>query len=104
MHPAALVLGFAADRLLGDPRRWHPVAGFGSAAERLERMIWQPSRSAGAMYLAVAVGAVVAPTMAADRWLRRRPRARLVLATTVVWICLGGRSLERAAATVAKAV
>jgi adenosylcobinamide-phosphate synthase len=27
-----LALGYAADRLLGDPRRCHPVAGFGSAA------------------------------------------------------------------------
>ena len=27
-----LVLGYVADLALGDPRRFHPVAGFGQAA------------------------------------------------------------------------
>ena len=31
-----LVVGYAADRLLGDPFRWHPVAGFGRVATALE--------------------------------------------------------------------
>ena len=26
-----LLCGFALDAALGDPRRWHPVAGFGRA-------------------------------------------------------------------------
>ena len=32
-----LALGFAADRLVGDPARFHPVAGFGRTAAWLER-------------------------------------------------------------------
>ena len=32
MSAAALAGGYAADLLLGDPRRWHPVAGFGALA------------------------------------------------------------------------
>ena len=32
-----LALGFAADRLVGDPARVHPVAGFGRTAAWLER-------------------------------------------------------------------
>ena len=31
-----LVLGVAADAVLGDPRRGHPVAAFGRVAQRLE--------------------------------------------------------------------
>ena len=33
---AGLGLGWVADQLLGDPRRLHPVAGFGQVAEALE--------------------------------------------------------------------
>ena len=44
---AGLALGAAADLLLADPRRWHPVAGFGRAAAALERLLWRDSRAAG---------------------------------------------------------
>ena len=33
---AGLAAGVALDALLGDPRRFHPVAGFGRAAAALE--------------------------------------------------------------------
>ncbi len=42
-----LLLGFAADRVLGDPRRFHPVAGFGQVASRLEARWYDDSRAAG---------------------------------------------------------
>jgi adenosylcobinamide-phosphate synthase len=35
----ALVSGYAADRLLGDPARFHPVAGFGRIGTALERRL-----------------------------------------------------------------
>src|SRR5690606_8613525 len=38
-----LLLGFVADRLLGDPRRGHPVAGFGTLAARLEARLYADS-------------------------------------------------------------
>ena len=48
MSAVAIALGTGADLLLGDPRRWHPVAGFGRAAAALERAAYRPSRRAGA--------------------------------------------------------
>jgi adenosylcobinamide-phosphate synthase len=93
--PLAVVLGFAADRALGDPARLHPVAGFGRAAASLEALLWRPSRCAGALYVAALVAAVVAVTAAAG-W-RLTPRRRTGLAAMVLWATLGGRSLERAA-------
>nr|AGC72501.1 hypothetical protein [uncultured bacterium A1Q1_fos_2059] len=40
-----LALGFAADRLFGDPKRFHLVAGFGALATALERWhAWWSSR------------------------------------------------------------
>jgi len=94
---AALVNGWLLDRLLGDPVRSHPVAGFGRIAAALERLLWRPSRAAGVLYAAVLVGGAALATAAADRGLRARPYARLAWRSLVVWATLGGRSLERIA-------
>ncbi|HYH24850.1 MAG TPA: cobalamin biosynthesis protein, partial [Blastococcus sp.] len=52
---AGLVLGAVADLALGDPRAWHPVAGFGTLAAALERRTWRDSRAAGAGHWLVLV-------------------------------------------------
>jgi adenosylcobinamide-phosphate synthase len=95
-------VAFAADRLFGDPARFHPVAGFGSVATRLERLLWRPSRTAGTLYATVLVASVAGATAAAERVLS--PRARFVFRAAVVWTTLGGRSLELAARRLAAAV
>ncbi|WP_330232196.1 cobalamin biosynthesis protein [Nocardia sp. NBC_00508] len=83
-----LLLGFALDRVFGDPGRWHPVAAFGSAAAALESVTYADRRAAGLMHEALAVGAVVGFGVAARR--------RGVTATAVAtWTVLGGRSLAR---------
>ena len=91
----AIVVGFAADRALGDPARLHPVAGFGAVAAWVERRVWRPSRVAGALYVAALVAAVWGAVAASARWLA--PPVRVGLAVAVLWATLGGRSLERAA-------
>lgn len=50
---AGLLLGYAADTILADPRRHHPVAWFGAAAGRLERAWWADDRARGAAYVLV---------------------------------------------------
>lgn len=54
-----LVLGVAADLVFADPRRGHPVAGFGRVAGALERRVYADSRAAGVGYTAVLVGGTV---------------------------------------------
>jgi len=98
---AAIVLGWVGDRLLGDPRRWHPVAGFGRSAAALERRLWRPSRAAGALHAGSLVATTAIGTALADRFLGRHRRARLAFRGLVVWATLGGRSLERAALALA---
>lgn len=44
MRAAGLVLGIALDAALGDPQRWHPVAGFGRWAGWLEHRTWSDDR------------------------------------------------------------
>lgn len=83
-----LVLGYAADSLLGDPARWHPVAGFGRAAAALERLTYADRRAPGVLHVAVLVGGAAA-----------LGRARVPVAVAT-WAVLGGRSLDREAAAV----
>jgi adenosylcobinamide-phosphate synthase len=94
----ALIAGYAADLLLGDPRRWHPVAGFGRLANALERRLYAPSRLRGAVH-AGALGALAALL---GHLLGRTGRGLARAALT--WATLGGRSLAREAHRIADAL
>jgi adenosylcobinamide-phosphate synthase len=98
---AGLALGAAADLLLADPRRGHPVAGFGQAAAALERRVWRDSRAAGAGYTLACVGTATALGTALHRLTAPRPPARTAVTAAVTWAVLGGTSLDRAATTMA---
>ncbi|MFD0867367.1 cobalamin biosynthesis protein, partial [Tessaracoccus lubricantis] len=68
-----LALGVVADQLLGDPKRHHPVAWFGTFAARLEEPLYGDDVVAGAVYAAATVTPVVALGVAAERLTRSRP-------------------------------
>lgn len=92
-----LALGALADLALADPRRGHPVAGFGRLAAAVERRLWRDSRAAGAAHWLVLTGGVVGLGVAADRGTRRRPVLRAVGTAAATWTVLGGTSLARTA-------
>jgi adenosylcobinamide-phosphate synthase len=96
--------GSVADLAIGDPARWHPVAGFGALAGALEARCWRPSRLAGAGYAGVLVAGTAALAVLADRGLRSRPVARAAFGAAVTWAALGGRSLGQAAGALAREV
>lgn len=98
---AGIVAGYALDVLLGDPRRFHPVAGFGQAASALERRIYAPGRGAGVAFTALAVGAPVAAGVALAVGTRRWPLARGAAVAVATWAVLGGRTLRREARVMA---
>ncbi|MFL6139257.1 MAG: cobalamin biosynthesis protein [Frankiaceae bacterium] len=101
---AGLLLGVLADALAGDPRRAHPVAGFGRAAAALERLAWRDSRTVGAGYVAASLAAPVALAAAAQRATAARPLARTALVAVTTWAVVGGTSLGREARGVAGAL
>ena len=70
---AGMALGVVADRLLGDPRRGHPVAGFGAAAAALERRTWRNSRTAGAVHTGALTLAAAGLGVLLRQGTRRRP-------------------------------
>jgi len=91
-----LLLGVAADAVVGDPRRFHPVAGFGTLAGRLEKVVYRDHRVPGAVYTAVLAGGAVALGVAIER---RAPVLGTALAT---WAVLGGRSLATEGALIGR--
>lgn len=87
-----LLAGYLADLAFGDPRRGHPVAGFGTSAASLEKLIYRDDRAAGVRYTAVLLGALGAGAAIISRRAGPGvPAAALLAAAT--WIALGGRSL-----------
>lgn len=92
----ALCAGYLADLALGDPSRFHPVAGFGRLASAVERAAYAPTRARGGLVTI----ALVAGTAAAAQALARLTSRRAACAV-VAWCALGGRSLRGEAVAVA---
>ncbi|WP_300084068.1 cobalamin biosynthesis protein [Propioniciclava sp.] len=95
-----LALGWTADQLLGDPRRWHPVAGFGRLATAVEQRTYADDRLRGAVHVAVLVGGTAALGSLVSRSARHPVLATLATAAAT-WTVLGGRSLARESEAVA---
>lgn len=95
-----LLLGFAADRLFGDPARFHPVAGFGRVAGAVESRLYADTRGRGLLHTAALVGGTAAVGTLAERTTRDHPITRTVLTATATWAVLGGTSLGREARAV----
>ena len=84
---AGVLIGCLADHVVADPRRGHPVAGFGTVAAALERVTYRDSRWAGALHR----GLLLIP-LGVGATLVGRSAAAVAVAT---WVSLGGTSLAR---------
>ncbi|WP_061300179.1 cobalamin biosynthesis protein [Herbidospora cretacea] len=89
-----IALGVALDALIGDPRRGHPVALFGTAATRLERRVYRDSRTRGLLFTALCVGSVTALGALLPK--------RTAVTALATWAVLGGTTLAREGATMAR--
>jgi len=97
-----MVLALLLDMILGEPRRWHPLVGFGALAVAIERHLYADRRFAG---MAAWTLAVVLP-VALLAWLRTASPAPLVFVIdlVVLYFALGRRSLGEHARPVAQAL
>ncbi len=101
LDPATLlslmVAGILVDWLLGEPRRWHPLVGFGQFAKAIEGRL-----NRGAMRKCRGIAAwvlVVVPLVAASAWLtwfagRLHSVAGLAVHVMMLYFALGLRSLR----------
>ncbi len=94
---AGILAGAAADALLGDPRRGHPVALFGRAAQATQDRVYADSRWRGAAYAAGCALAAAGPAVVAQRLIRDRPWLRFAATAVSLWSVTGARSLAHEA-------
>ena len=97
-----LGLGYLADLVFGDPRRAHPVAGFGIAASWLEARCYADRQTAGLLHAGTLIGAATVLGAGLERLIANRSAATVITTAAATWAVLGGRSLSREAATVAR--
>src|SRR5215207_9726728 len=97
---AGLTLGFLADAAWGDPRRFHPVAGFGQLAAAVEGRSYADSRGAGVRHVGALVGGAYGAGLLLKRATERLWLLGLLGTAAATWAVLGGRSLRREATAV----
>ncbi|MEX5749046.1 adenosylcobinamide-phosphate synthase CbiB [Massilia sp. X63] len=97
---ALLVAGVLLDLLLGEPRRWHPLVGFGKLAHAIERRL-NRGRLRFARGLVAWGLAVLPPALLA--WLAL-DRAGLWLHAVLLYACIGLRSLREHAMPIVDAL
>lgn len=99
------MLGVAADAVLGDPARRHPVAGFGRFAAACERRYYADSRSRGVLHLAVCAGFAVGAGAGTGVVARRGgPVAEAAAVAVATWAVVGGASLAGEASALADSI
>jgi len=110
---AAALAGVWLDRLLGEPRRWHPLVGFGRIAAALEARLNRsgPPRPPARQRLAgLAAWSLMVLGPAALAWLlvaaaqRISPWLALALHALALYAALGARSLQQHIAPIADAL
>ncbi|GAA0915022.1 cobalamin biosynthesis protein [Nonomuraea longicatena] len=99
---AGIALGVAIDAVVGDPRAGHPVALFGRTASALERRTYGDARARGAAHVTLLVGAATGLGVLAER--ARHPLARTALTAAATWAVIGGTTLAREGAHLARAL
>lgn len=104
------VLALALDWWLGEPRRWHPLVGFGACARALERWLHGSGEADSAQGArerwrgVLATCLCVLPPVALCAALCRVPVIGAVLAVLVLYAAVGHRSLHEHAHAVQQAL
>ncbi len=95
--PITALLAVLLDRLLGEPRRWHPLVGFGWLAQRVEASLYAASRLRGSIAVSLLVGG---PALAAFLAHRSLGSWAWLLDAALLYLALGAASLGEHAAAV----
>lgn len=108
MLTAVLCVGAVLlDHGLGEPRRWHPLVGFGRLAQRVEAFTYGPTETGAAARRGRGAGAVVAllfPCASVAALVAAVPLLGPIVALGFLYLAIGARSLAEHAERVASAL
>lgn len=96
----AVALAVLLDSCLGEPSRGHPLVIFGRLASRIEQLYWLPEgentriRFRGITALLMMLALVLAPVLMVLSWLGSHSVVHTLLASLVIYLCIGHRSLR----------
>lgn len=91
---AAMFAGMALDAVLGEPRRAHPLVGFGRMAQAIERGMHRDARIAGmAAWCAVVLPLVAVVAGISHLLMLRSPWAATAFSAAMLYLAVGHRSL-----------
>lgn len=102
-----LITAVAIDELLGEPRRYHPLIGFGRIATWIERRLYGAPVTDKASHRARGIAAVllcIAPFAAMAAWIAPAPGFGIAFEIGALYFALGHRSLHDHARPVADAL
>lgn len=102
----SIILGLVLDRILGEPKRFHPLVGFGIIATKIEEQInwncnpvWKARLSGGIalLLMLVPIGSIVYLVGVVAR---QNPLSELLFSSFVLYLVIGARSLSEHALAV----
>ena len=105
--PLLAAAALALDYLLGEPRRYHPLVGFGWLAYRLETRLNTASRRTNVSHRlpgVVAVGLLLVPFTALAFWLCNLPGIGPIVDVLLLYFAVGHKSLHEHARAVVDAL
>ena len=103
--PSALLCAVLLDKIFGDPRRFHPLAGFGQIAAWLEaRMNQSPDKSSQRFVGTIALLLLLVPFSAASFFIAHIPLWGWFAQVLLLYFTLGMNSLAQHARTVQNAL
>lgn len=85
-----MILAVLLDWRLGEPRRWHPLVGFGRMASGIESLVYAPARGRGVL----AWGLAVVPLVVLSWALAQIPLFGTVFSVWALYFALGHKSLH----------
>jgi adenosylcobinamide-phosphate synthase len=104
--PLMILAAVLLDRLLGEPNRFHPLAGFGWLAQRIENIFYGPAQAASGMRYVrgiAAVAALLIPLVGLAALLQQSAVFGTLFSIVVLYFAIAPRSLREHAERVAKA-
>lgn len=95
-----IVMAIAVDYLLGEPKRFHPLVGFGAFANILEKSLWQDNKKSGVLALLIVLVATVVLAFILTALAAAYSLTGLLISSLVVYITIAPRSLTEHAMAV----